>query len=104
MRTPVVIDRELLKQRAGDACALLKALSHPDRLMLVCHLIDGEKTVTELGELSGVDQPSLSQQLGVLRDEGLLQTRREGRHVLYRVASPSALAVLRTLHAQFCKR
>lgn len=82
---------------------MLKALANPDRLMLLCQLADGECSVTELGARSGITQPTLSQQLGVLRGERLVATRREGKHVLYRVASPAALAVLQTLYALFCK-
>lgn len=82
---------------ADQAAALLKALSSRDRLMLLCQLVDGERHVGELGTLAGIGQPSLSQQLGVLRGEGLVATRRQGRRVVYRLASPAALAVLGTL-------
>jgi ArsR family transcriptional regulator len=91
-----------LQQCAGQAAALLKALANPDRLVLVCHLVDGEKTVGELGDLAGVAQPSLSQQLGVLRDEGLVGTRRDGKHIRYHIESPQVLAVLTTLHDLYC--
>ena len=91
-----------LQSRAGEAAALLKALANPDRLMLLCLLLDGERGVGELGDLSGLLQPSLSQQLGVLRAEHLVSTRREGKHVVYRLASPAAVAVLNTLHGLFC--
>jgi DNA-binding transcriptional ArsR family regulator len=97
-RTPVLD----LQAGAADAAALLKALSHPDRLLLLCQLVDAECSVADLGLRTGLAQPSLSQQLAVLRGERLVATRRDGRHVVYRIASPSALAVLRTLHALFC--
>jgi ArsR family transcriptional regulator len=92
-----------LPARAQEAAQLLKALANPDRLILLCQLAEAECSVTELGARSGIAQPSLSQQLGVLRGEQLVATRREGKHVLYRVASPQALAVLQTLHALFCE-
>jgi ArsR family transcriptional regulator len=92
----------LLQQCAGQAAALLRALANPDRLMLVCHLVEGEKTVGELGALAGIGQPSLSQQLGVLREEGLVATRREGKHIHYRIGSPQVSAVLQTLHGVYC--
>jgi len=92
-----------LRHRADKAAALLRSLAHPDRLMLVCHLVDGEKTVGELGELARIGQPTLSQQLGVLRAEGLVATRKTGKYVRYRVRSPEALAVLRTLYAEYCR-
>lgn len=92
-----------LRHRADKAAALLRSLAHPDRLMLVCHLVDGEKTVGELGELARIGQPTLSQQLGVLRAEGLVATRKTGKFVRYRVRSPEALAVLRTLYDAYCR-
>lgn len=91
-----------LHARAQEAAALLKALANPDRLLLLCQMVDAERSVAELGALTGIAQPSLSQQLGVLRGERLVATRREGRHVLYRVDSPEALAVLQTLYGLFC--
>lgn len=92
-----------LQASAHEAAALLKALANPDRLLLLCQMVDAERSVAELGELTGIAQPSLSQQLGVLRGERLVSTRREGKHVLYRVDSPAALAVLQTLHGLFCE-
>ena len=88
--------------RAAEAAALLKSMSHADRLLLLCALVDGEASVGELGERSGLQQPSLSQQLGVLRRVGLVDTRREGKFVHYRIASPAVLALLTTLYEQFC--
>ena len=92
-----------LQQRAGDAAALLKALANRDRLLLLCHLVEAERSVAELGAITGIAQPTLSQQLGVLRGEGLVATRRAGKSIHYRIASPAALAVLRTLYALFCE-
>lgn len=92
-----------LQARALEAASLLKALANPDRLLLLCQMVDAERSVAELGELTGIAQPSLSQQLGVLRGERLVSTRREGKHVLYRVDSPAALAVLQTLYGLFCE-
>jgi len=88
--------------QAGEAASLLKALAHPDRLRLLCHLVGTERSVTELGVLAQIEQPSLSQQLGVLRGERVVETRREGKRVIYRVGSPAALALLETLHGLFC--
>jgi DNA-binding transcriptional ArsR family regulator len=92
-----------LQASAQEAAALLKALANPDRLLLLCQIVDADHSVAELGELTGIAQPSLSQQLAVLRGERLVSTRREGKHVVYRVDSPAALAVLQTLHGLFCK-
>lgn len=92
-----------MQAMAGAAAVLLKALAHPDRLMLLCQLEGGERGVADLGALTGVGQPSLSQQLGVLRGERLVATRRDGKQVFYRVASPAALVLLQTLHGLFCE-
>ena len=91
-----------LKARIYAATCLLKALANPDRLMLLCHLLDQELSVGELEIQLGIPQPTLSQQLAVLRREQLVSTRREGKQIFYRVASPAAQDVLATLHRHFC--
>ena len=91
------------QERVIEAANLLRALANPDRLLLLCQLVGGERSVTELGVLAHIEQPSLSQQLGVLRAERLVATRREGKNVFYRVASPAALTLLETLYGLFCK-
>ena len=98
----VSLDLERMQVAAGKACRLLKVLSNPDRLMLLCQLSQGEKRVGELEEILGIVQPTLSQQLTVLRDEELVLTRREGKNIYYQIASPQALAVMQVLYAQFC--
>jgi DNA-binding transcriptional ArsR family regulator len=97
-----VEDLARLQASAEKACALLKALAHADRLVLLCRLTQGEFCVGELESDLGIRQPSLSQQLGVLRQEGLVETRREGKHIHYRLASEDALAVLQVLHERLC--
>ncbi|GAC1539118.1 MAG: metalloregulator ArsR/SmtB family transcription factor [Ramlibacter sp.] len=87
---------------AAQATGLLKALAHPDRLLLLCQLSQGEHCVSELEEVLGIHQPTLSQQLGVLREERLVNTRREGKQIFYSIASKEALAVMQVLHQQFC--
>lgn len=96
------INLPLLRASSVAACALLKAMANPDRLLLLCQLSQGESSVGELEELLGIRQPTLSQQLGVLREEGLVQTRREGKQVFYSIASTQAMAVLQVLYTQFC--
>jgi DNA-binding transcriptional ArsR family regulator len=91
-----------MKASAGKACQMMKVLSNPDRLMLLCQLSQGEKRVGELEEMLGITQPTLSQQLTVLRDEALVSTRREGKNIYYQIASPQALAVMQVLFDQFC--
>jgi ArsR family transcriptional regulator len=89
-------------EKAAAAAALLKSMAHADRLLLLCALVEGEQTVSSLGERSGLQQPSLSQQLAVLRREGLVSTRRDGKFIHYQIASPAVLALLTTLYQQFC--
>ena len=102
MLTEIPIELETLRRSADSACRLMKVLSNPDRLLLLCQLSQGEKRVGELEELVGISQPTLSQQLGVLREEGLVNTRREGKNIYYQIASPEALAVMNVLFEQFC--
>jgi DNA-binding transcriptional ArsR family regulator len=98
----LTIDPDALRDNAAQASQLLKALSHPDRLMLLCRLAEGERSVSELEPLVEVYQPSLSQQLGILRREGLVSSRWEGKQMFYQVANPDALAVLNVLYQRFC--
>lgn len=93
-----------MQAAAGEACRLLKVLSNPDRLLILCRLTEGEMTVGQLEESLGIRQPTLSQQLTVLREEALVATRREGKHIHYRIDSPQALAVMQVLHQQFCPK
>ncbi len=102
MHAEAQMDLEALRRSADSACRLMKVLSNPDRLLLLCQLTQGEQRVGELEELVGISQPTLSQQLGVLREEGLVNTRREGKNIYYEIASPQALAVMNVLFEQFC--
>jgi len=92
-----------LQVAASQACGLLKVLANPDRLMILCQLSQGEACVGELEETLGIQQPTLSQQLTVLREEELVHTRREGRNIYYSMASTQALAVIETLYTQYCR-
>ncbi|WP_296403260.1 metalloregulator ArsR/SmtB family transcription factor [Psychrobacter sp.] len=96
------LDVEALKASANKATALLKSLSHADRLLLLCQLVESEACVRDLEQATGIKQPSLSQQLGVLRENGLVNTRREGRQIFYSIASKDALAVMQVLYQSFC--
>jgi DNA-binding transcriptional ArsR family regulator len=95
-------DPEKMKSSAARACRLMRVLSNPDRLLLLCQLAREEKRVGELQENLGILQPTLSQQLTVLRDEALVTTRRDGKNIYYQIASPQALAVMNVLFHQFC--
>lgn len=92
-----------MRQASVKASGLLKAMSHPDRLLLLCHISQGEFCVRELEQRVGISQPSLSQQLGVLRHEGLVLTRRDGKQVYYSVANDDVLAILNLLYERFCQ-
>ena len=92
-----------MQAAAQNACKLMKVLANPDRLMILCQLTLGERRVGELEEQLGIVQPTLSQQLTVLRDEGLVTTRREGKNIYYQLTSAQAVAVLNTLYQQFCQ-
>ena len=98
--TSLALDR--MQAAAREACSLLKVLSNPDRLLILCQLSQGEARVGELEELLGIVQPTLSQQLTVLREEELVTTRRDGKNIYYSLASTKALAVIETLYLQFC--
>lgn len=91
-----------LRESAAQCCALLKAMAHEDRLLLLCQLIEGEHNVGELEAQTGIRQPSLSQHLGVLREEGLVSTRREGKYMYYSLASDEVFAIMSTLSSLYC--
>jgi len=98
------IDLAAMRLAAEKARGLLKALANPDRLLLLCQLTRGEHCVSELESALGIQQPTLSQQLGVLREEQLVHTRREGKQIYYSIASPEAQAVMQVLYDSFCKQ
>jgi DNA-binding transcriptional ArsR family regulator len=98
------MDLQLMRLAATEAATVLRSLSHPDRLMLLCQLSQGERSVGELEELLGIQQPNLSQQLGVLRAEGLVNTRREGKRIFYSVKDPKSLVLLGTLYELYCPK
>ena len=90
--------------RAGEVALLLKALAHPARLMLACALAEGEYSVGELEEMLDIRQPTLSQQLGVLREAGIVETRRDARQIFYRLTEEKAAQLIAALHAVFCEK
>jgi len=88
---------------AEKACTLMKVLSNRDRMMILCEISQHERCVSELEEKLEIYQPTLSQQLTVLRKEKLVKTRREGKQIYYSLESSQALAVIEVLYQQFCK-
>ena len=97
-----VIDPQLLRSGAAQAAGVLKILANEDRLMLLCQLSQGEHCVGELQAELGIGQPTLSQQLGVLRNEGIVSTRRDGNNIYYSVADPRTLEILVLLNRLYC--
>jgi DNA-binding transcriptional ArsR family regulator len=91
-----------MEARASEAASLLKTLAHPARLMLACTLAEGEYAVGELEEKLGIRQPTLSQQLGVLRDAGVVETRREAKQIFYRLSEAKAARLIEALYTIFC--
>lgn len=101
-QTVPTIDPEAMRANAGRASDLLKALASDKRLMILCLLVEGERSVGELNARLDLSQPALSQHLKVLRDEGLVDTRRDAQSILYSLASGPAQRILQTLHDVYC--
>jgi DNA-binding transcriptional ArsR family regulator len=91
-----------LEDRAGDVAGVLKTLSHPVRLMLVCALVEGEFSVGELEQRIGTRQPTLSQQLGVLRAARIVKTRRAAKQIIYRLAENRTAQLVSALYEIYC--
>jgi ArsR family transcriptional regulator len=96
-------DLDIIVDKATRASAFLKAISHEGRLMILCHLVSGEKSVTELEELLSARQAAVSQQLSRLRLEGLVVPRREGKAIYYRLADDKPRKMLECVYELFCK-
>ncbi|WP_296900613.1 metalloregulator ArsR/SmtB family transcription factor [Polaromonas sp.] len=93
---------EQLREAAGEATSMLRVMSNEDRLLLLCQLTQGEACVSDLEKLVGIRQPTLSQQLGILRTEKIVSTRREGKKIFYQLSDPRAVSVLATLYGLYC--
>ena len=93
---------DALVDKATNASAFLKAISHEGRLMILCHLVSGEKSVTELEDLISARQAAVSQQLSRLRLEGLVIPRRDGKTIYYRLADDKPKRVLEVVYDLFC--
>ena len=96
------VDAAAMQAAADDASALMKALANRHRLLILCRLTDGEKSVGDLAGFLGIRDSTVSQHLALLRREKLVAARREGQTIWYRIASEPARAVVGTLHAAFC--
>jgi DNA-binding transcriptional ArsR family regulator len=97
------IDVAELVANARDASELLKALAHEVRLLILCMLVDGRKSVGELERLLELRQPLISQQLARLRADDLVEAQRDGKHMYYSIARPEVMQVIVALHKAFCE-
>jgi DNA-binding transcriptional ArsR family regulator len=96
------VDPEAMRAHAADAARLLKALGNENRLMLLCLLVEGERSVGELNARLALSQSALSQHLAVLREDGLVNTRREAQTIYYSLAEGPAQRIIDTLHGIYC--
>lgn len=97
-------DLEEMAAHAEEAAALLKSLAHPARLLVLCRLVDGEASVSELQVGGTLSMSALSQHLSVLRAAGLVSTRREAQTIYYSLMNSPALGVMHALHEAYCGR
>lgn len=97
-----VSDTKMMADQAKSAADLMKALAHEGRLMILCHLVGGEKSVSELEDLIGARQAAVSQQLARLRLEGLVKSRRDGKAIYYSIGDDKVHRIIETLHDLFC--
>jgi DNA-binding transcriptional ArsR family regulator len=97
------LDIDEIIASAREASEFLKALSHEARLVILCLLVEGEKSVSEIEQLLSLRQPAVSQQLARLRSDNLLETRRDGKNIYYSLARPEVREVFAALHDAFCR-
>ena len=102
MNAPITLNMSTIRESADLACNFMKVLANADRLLLLCQLSAGEKSVGELETLLNIRQPTLSQQLTVLRENQLVSTRRDGKNIYYSISSEPALAIMHVLSQQLC--
>jgi DNA-binding transcriptional ArsR family regulator len=102
MRKPQKSDSRVTREKAEAASSFMKSLANPNRLMIACALLEGERSVGDLETDLGLRQPSLSQQLAELRESGVVEARREAKQVFYRISDQRVFALLATLHQIFC--
>ncbi len=102
--TAMTLELAQMLRSASKACKLMKVLSNPDRLMILCRLSKGELCVGDIETELGIEQPTLSQQLTVLRQEDLVTTRREGKTIYYQFKNSPALGVIGVLYKEYCEK
>lgn len=98
------MNTDSIKSNLQEASSLLKAMSNEHRLLILCNLVEGEKTVRELESLVGLRQTTLSQHLARLRYEGLVSTRRAAQNIFYSISNSQGNQILDAIHGMFCSR
>jgi DNA-binding transcriptional ArsR family regulator len=93
---------EKMKAQCSEVAAIMKALAHPQRLMLMCHMAEGEKNVSEMLELCDISQSQLSQFLNRMQREKLLKIRKEGNFVFYSISDKKVLKLIQSMQKIFC--
>ncbi|MCO5146474.1 MAG: metalloregulator ArsR/SmtB family transcription factor [Aquamicrobium sp.] len=102
MNVETTIDPNVMRAAADEASELLKALSNQHRLLILCQLIEGEKSVGQLAEFLGIRDSTVSQHLALLRRERIIAGRRDGQTIWYRIESGPARAVMEVLYGAYC--
>lgn len=100
---PSLEELAALRQHAGQATRMLKALANPHRLMILCNLIEAPRSVSDLNARVPLSQSALSQHLALLRRDGIVAGRREGQAIHYRIADPAAVEIVSTLYRLYCQ-
>ncbi len=103
-RANLALDTGEMLANAREASEFLKALAHESRLVILCLLIESDRTVTELEQLLDQRQSAVSQQLARLRADDLVEARREGKNIYYSIARPEVVEIIGSLYRAFCKR
>ncbi len=102
MNSKVTINPDAMRAAVDQASELMKALSNQHRLLILCHLIDGEKSVGQLAEFLGIRDSTVSQHLALLRRDGIIANRRDGQTIWYRIDADIAHEVVSVLYAHYC--
>lgn len=102
MKLDLAPDKAQLVENAGEASDFLKKFAHPSRLMIVCALVDGERSVRDLEDTLGIRQPGLSQQIAELRDAGIIVGRKESKNMFYRLADARVAEFIGLIYRMFC--
>lgn len=103
MRIDPTPDVAAMLDNAAAAAEFLKKVAHPNRLMIVCALVDGERSVRDLEDTLGIRQPGLSQQIGELREAGLIAGRKQAKSVFYHLADARVTEFVLVMHRLFCQ-